>query len=198
MPSNSQPLSVEKSISQSDCETHARQKACVLWFTGLSGAGKSTIAVELERALFHSGKLVCILDGDTVRRGLCSDLDFSPASRKENIRRVSELAKILTCKGFICISALISPYNSDRDLARAKLDNCKFIEVFINAPITICEQRDPKGLYAKARAGKIPQFTGISAPYEAPANPDIELRTDRMTVKECVDTILDHLRRNGG
>ena len=136
-----------------------------------------------------------VLDGDTLRRGLCNDLNFSPEDRKENIRRVSDLAKLLTSKGFICIAALISPYNSDRDLAREKFDNCRFVEVFINAPMSVCEQRDPKGLYAKARAGKIPEFTGVSAPYEAPKNPDIELRTDRMTVKECVDAILDYLKK---
>lgn len=187
-----------KNVSQADWETRAGHKPCVLWFTGFSGAGKSTIAVELERELFKSGKLVFVLDGDTLRRGLCNDLNFSPEDRKENIRRVSDLAKLLTSKGFICIAALISPYNSDREMAREKFDNCRFVEVFINAPMSVCEQRDPKGLYAKARAGKIPEFTGVSAPYEAPKNPDIELRTDRMTVKECVDAILDYLKKNVG
>lgn len=173
----------------------AKQRACVLWFTGLSGAGKSTIATALERELFDAGRQVVVLDGDVVRRGLCRDLGFSQKDRAENIRRVSELAKLLASKGFVCITAFISPYNSDRDLARAKIDNCKFIEVFINAPIAVCERRDPKGLYAKARAGKVAEFTGVSSPYEAPSNPDIELFTDRMTVKECVDVILDYLRR---
>jgi adenylyl-sulfate kinase len=167
---------------------------CVVWFTGLSAAGKSTIAVELERELFSHGKHAYVLDGDNMRHGLCSDLGFSPADRKENIRRVGEVARLFADAGFICITAFISPYRSDRDLARRIAPDGKFIEVYLNTPLTVCEQRDPKGLYAKARSGAIKDFTGISAPYEPPANAEIELHTERTTVAECVSAILKRLK----
>lgn len=167
---------------------------CVLWLTGLSSAGKSTIAVELERELFNLGRHVYVLDGDNIRHGLGSDLGFSPADRVENIRRVGEVAKLFADAGVICITAFISPYRGDRDLVRALLPAGRFVEVYVNAPLAVCEQRDPKGLYAKARAHEIPEFTGISAPYEAPGQPEIELRTDRLTVAESVAKILDYLQ----
>src|SRR6266704_6286520 len=149
----------------------------VVWLTGLSGSGKSTLAAELERALFEQGRQVCVLDGDDLRRGLCSDLGFSPADRRENIRRVGEVARLFAEAGFICIAAFISPYRSERDLARGIAPEGKFLEVYLNAPLEVCEQRDPKGLYAKARTGAIKDFTGVSAPYEGPLKPEIELRT---------------------
>jgi bifunctional enzyme CysN/CysC len=169
---------------------------CVLWLTGLSGAGKSTIATELERELFNIGKHACVLDGDNIRHGLCSDLAFSPEDRKENIRRVGEVAKLLADAGIICITAFISPYRADRDLVRKMLDGTenRFVEVYVNAPVEVCEQRDPKGLYAKARANEIKEFTGISAPYEAPARAELELQTSRLTVAESVAKILDYLK----
>src|SRR6266566_1275750 len=161
----------------------------VVWLTGLSGSGKSTLAAELERALFEQGKQVCVLDGDDLRRGLCSDLAFSPHDRRENIRRVGEVAKLFADAGFLCVTAFISPYRSDRELVRNMAKEGQFIEVHVNAPIAVCEQRDPKGLYAKARANEIKEFTGISAPYEPPPSPEIELRTDQLTVAEAVARI---------
>jgi bifunctional enzyme CysN/CysC len=166
---------------------------CVIWLTGLSGAGKSTIATELERELFNLGKHAYVLDGDNMRHGLCSDLGFSPEDRKENIRRVGEVAKLMADAGVIVITAFISPYRSDRDLVRSIIPSGDFIEVYINAPIEVCEQRDTKGLYAKARANEIKEFTGISAPYEAPARAEIELHTDQLTVPESVARIVEYL-----
>ena len=167
---------------------------CVVWLTGLSGSGKSTIAIELERELFEKGRLAYVLDGDNLRHGLCSDLGFSQQDRKENIRRAGEAAKLFADAGVICITAFISPYRSDRDLARKIAPPGKFLEVYVNAPLKTCEQRDPKGLYAKARAGQIKEFTGISAPYEPPLKAEIELRTDRDSVGECVAAIMEQLR----
>ena len=166
---------------------------CVLWLTGLSSAGKSTIAAELERELFNLGRQVYVLDGDRMRHGLCSDLAFSPEDRAENIRRVGEVAKLFADAGLICITAFISPYRADRDFVRKIMAPGKFVEVFVNAPLAVCEQRDPKGLYAKARAQEIHDFTGISAPYESPPNPELELRTDQLTVSESVAKILEFL-----
>jgi adenylyl-sulfate kinase len=162
--------------------------------TGLSGAGKSTLATELESELFNLGRHVYVLDGDNVRHGLCSDLGFSPTDRTENIRRIGEMAKILADAGFICITAFISPYREDRAKARQILPPGRFIEVFVNAPLAVCEQRDPKGLYARARAKKLNEFTGISAPYEPPLEPELELRTDQLTVSECMASILEYLQ----
>jgi bifunctional enzyme CysN/CysC len=166
---------------------------CVVWLTGLSGSGKSTIATELERELFNMGKHAYVLDGDNIRHGLCSDLAFSPHDRKENIRRVGEVAKLFADAGIICITAFISPYRSDRELVRGMVLDGQFIEVFVNAPIEVCEQRDPKGLYVKARANEIKEFTGVSAPYEPPTRPEIELKTDRLTIAESVTKVLEYL-----
>ena len=166
---------------------------CVVWLTGLSGSGKSTIATELERELFNLGKHAYVLDGDNIRHGLCSDLGFSPEDRKENIRRVGEVAKLFADAGIICITAFISPYRSDRELVRKMMKPRQFVEVHVDAPLAICEQRDPKGLYAKARANEIKEFTGISAPYEAPAKPEIQLHTDQLTVAESVARVVEYL-----
>ena len=166
---------------------------CVIWLTGLSGAGKSTIAVELERELFNLGKHTYILDGDNIRHGLCKDLGFAPEDRRENIRRIGEVAKLFADAGAICITAFISPYRADRDLVRSLMKSGEFIEVFVNAPLNVCEQRDPKGLYAKARANEIKEFTGVSAPYEAPLKPELELWTDQFTVSESVAKIVEFL-----
>ena len=178
----------------------ARQRALrqghagrVVWLTGLSCSGKTTIAAELERQLFALGKLSYVLDGDNVRHGLCADLGFSPEDRAENIRRIGEVAKLFADAGVICVTAFISPYREDRDTIRRSLPPGQFVEVFLNIPVEACEQRDSKGLYAKARAGEIREFTGVSAPYEAPAKPEIELLTGQLTVEECVSRIIDFL-----
>jgi len=167
---------------------------CVIWLTGLPSAGKTTIATEVERELFNLGRHAYVLDGDNIRHGLGADLGFSPKDRAENIRRVGEVAKLFADAGFVCITAFISPYRHERELARKLLEPGRFIEVFINAPLEVCEQRDPKGLYAKARAKEIKDFTGISAPYEPPLKPEIELRTDQLSVTECVTRILEYLQ----
>ena len=165
----------------------------VVWLTGLSCSGKSTIATELERELFERGKLVYVLDGDNIRHGLCNDLGFSPRDRRENIRRIGEVAKLFANAGVICVTAFISPYREDREAIRRNLPPGQFVEVYLNVPIEVCEQRDTKGLYAKARAGKIKEFTGVSAPYEPPADPEIELPTARLSVNDCVVRISDYL-----
>jgi adenylyl-sulfate kinase len=170
-------------------------RGCVVWLTGLSASGKSTIACELERQLFERGCQTFILDGDTVRQGLCSDLDFSERDRHENIRRVGEVARLFADAGFICISAFISPHRADRSIVRAMMADGIFMEVFVNAPLSVCEARDPKGLYAKARAHKIKNFTGISSPYEPPLNPEIELHTDKLTIDDAVKKILRRLEK---
>lgn len=167
---------------------------CVIWLTGLSSSGKSTIATELERELFNLGRSVYVLDGDNIRHGLGSNLGFSPKDRTENIRRVGEVAKLFADAGVICITAFISPYRADRELVRKIMPAGRFIEVFVNAPLAVCEQRDPKGLYAKARKNEIKEFTGISAPYEEPPNPEIELRTDFLSVPESVARILEYFQ----
>ena len=181
-------------VTQDQRELRNGHKGYVLWLTGLSSSGKSTIATELERELFNLGRQVYVLDGDNIRHGLGSDLGFSPKDRTENIRRIGEVAKLFASAGVICITAFISPYREDRDLARRIVSEGRFIEVFVNAPLEICELRDPKGLYAKARAKEIKEFTGISAPYEPPLKPELELRTDKLTVGECVARILEHLQ----
>jgi len=181
-------------VTASQRELRNNHIGCVVWLTGLSGAGKSTIATDLERELFNLGRHVYVLDGDNIRHGLGSDLGFSPEDRTENIRRVGEVAKLFADAGVICITAFISPYRADRNLVRKIMPDGRFIEVFINAPLAVCEQRDPKGLYAKARANEIKEFTGISAPYETPTKPEIELRTDELTVAESVAKMIEYLQ----
>ena len=165
----------------------------VVWLTGLSCSGKTTIATELERELFARGKLIYVLDGDNVRHGLCADLGFSPQDRRENIRRIGEVAKLFADAGVICVTAFISPYRADRDVIRQSLPPGQFVEVYLNIPVEACEQRDSKGLYTKARAGEIRDFTGVSAPYEAPVKPEIELLTAQLTVEQCVSRIVAFL-----
>ena len=191
-----------KNIFWTEGKITARQRAirsghrgAVVWLTGLSGAGKSTIAQALERELFHRAIHTYVLDGDNIRHGLNSNLGFSPEDREENIRRVSEVAKLMADAGAVVITAFISPYRMDRRRAReiALEGNAEFIEVFVDAPLEVCETRDPKNLYKKARAGEIRDFTGIGAPYEAPEDPEIVVHTDEQTVDESVATILDQL-----
>jgi len=164
--------------------------------TGLSGSGKSTVAVELQAQLFEADCLVFILDGDNIRHGLNKDLGFSPEDREENIRRIGEVAKLFADAGIIAITSFISPYRKDRDINRELLSKGEFIEVYVEAPLNICEERDPKGLYKKARAGIIPEFTGISAPYEEPLNPEIVINTDKLCVKDSADKIIDYLKNH--
>ena len=167
----------------------------IIWLTGLSGSGKSTIAMTLERKLFDAGRQVFVLDGDIIRTGLCQDLGFSPKDRTENIRRIGEVARIMANSGLCVIVSFISPFRVDRDRVRdAMLEGC-FIEVFVNAPLEVCEKRDTKGLYARAIRGEIADFTGISSPYEPPVSPEVELNTDRLSVAEAVDSVLSFLRQ---
>jgi adenylyl-sulfate kinase len=194
-PKSSNITATISKITLAERERRNGHGGCVLWLTGLSAAGKSTVANELEAALFRSGKLAFVLDGDRVRHGLCRDLGFSPNDRQENIRRVGEVARLFAEAGFICITAFISPYRADRSLVRGMMDGGKFFEVYVNAPLAVCEARDPKGLYAKARDHKIKNFTGVSAPYEPPLNPEIELRTDKLSVPEAVAKILRQLQK---
>ncbi|WP_110648382.1 sulfate adenylyltransferase subunit CysN [Salinicola peritrichatus] len=172
-----------------------RQKPCVVWFTGLSGAGKSTVANALERQLFGMGYNTYLLDGDNVRHGLCSDLGFSDRDRQENIRRVGEVAKLMVDAGMVTLVSFISPFRRDRQLIREMVESDEFIEVFVNTPLAVCEKRDPKGLYQKARAGEIQQFTGISSPYEAPENPEVEIDTSAYDLEETVGRLIAALRR---
>ncbi|PTX14229.1 adenylylsulfate kinase [Pontibacter mucosus] len=166
-----------------------QQEPQLVWLTGLSGSGKSTLALRLEHHLFHQGYKVYLLDGDNIRNGLCRDLGFSEQDRKENIRRVAEVSRLLLDAGMVVICAFISPYAEERELARQIVGPDRFTEVYISCPLQVCEQRDTKGLYAKARAGLIANFTGISAPYEVPPHPDLTIRTD----KESIDASLDKL-----
>ena len=172
------------------------QRGATLWFTGLSGSGKSTIAVALESRLYEIGKLAYRLDGDNVRLGINKNLGFSAADRTENIRRIGEIAKLFADAGIISLSSFISPYRADRDAVRQlhKAAGLDFIEVFVDCPLQEAEKRDPKGLYKKARAGEIKNFTGIDDPYEAPENPEIHLQTDQTTLAEEVDTIINYLK----
>jgi bifunctional enzyme CysN/CysC len=186
---------VEHRVSTEDREQRNRHKGAVLWFTGLSGAGKSTLAIALEEALFKRGFQVYVLDGDNVRSGLASDLGFSHEDRTENIRRVGEVAALFAHAGVICISAFISPYREDRAIARRAAGN-KFYEVYVAADLATCEQRDPKGLYKKARAGEIQDFTGVSAPYEAPDSPEIVVDTRNETVASGVAALLKFVMTN--
>ena len=180
-------------ITRADRERLNNHRGFTIWFTGLSAAGKSTLAVATEEALYERGYHTYILDGDNVRHGLNNNLGFSPEDREENIRRLGEVAKLFRDCGIINMSAFISPYRKDRQDARKLGSNDEFIEVFVDCPVEICEQRDPKGAYKKAREGIIKEFTGISAPYEAPENPEIHLHTDKMSVEECVHEIMKYL-----
>lgn len=186
-------------VTRDDRYTILRQKGATIWFTGLSGSGKSTIAVALEKALFTRGKLSYRLDGDNVRLGINRNLGFSEADRKENIRRIGEIAKLFGDAGTIALSSFISPYKDDRDEVRKlhEAADLSFVEVFVDCSLEEAERRDPKGLYKKARAGEIKNFTGIDDPYEAPTGAEIHLHTDQMTVEEEVAIVVDYLEQNG-
>ncbi|MBB85756.1 adenylyl-sulfate kinase [Abyssibacter sp.] len=175
------------------------QKGATIWFTGLSGSGKSTVAVALEQALFAQGRLVYRLDGDNVRHGINKNLGFSAEDRAENIRRIGEIAKLFVDSGVLALSSFVSPYRTDRDIVR-KLhedDGMDFIEIYVNVPLAVAEERDPKGLYKKARAGEIPNFTGISDPYEAPEKPELVLNSHEMSLEDEVIAVIDLLKQRG-
>ena len=187
----------EHIVKQADREKLLNQKGILLWFTGLSASGKSTIANEVSYKLYKSGKLTYVLDGDNIRHGLNKNLGFSPEDREENIRRISEVSKLFVDAGVIAMTAFISPYRKDRDFARQLVGEGRFIEIFVKASVDICEERDPKGFYKKAKAGEIKEFTGISAPYEEPLKPEIVLDADTMSIEEEVKTVLDYLKKTG-
>jgi bifunctional enzyme CysN/CysC len=186
---------VQHSVREDDRARANGHSGGILWFTGLSGAGKSTLAVALERMLFSKGYQVFLLDGDNVRQGLSADLGFSPGDRAENIRRVGEVAALFAEAGMVIITAFISPYRADRDRIRA-LHAGYFNEIYINAPLEVCEARDAKGLYRKARAGDLKEFTGISAPYEPPIRPELEICTAAHTVDACVTHLVEYAERH--
>ena len=174
-------------------EKRNHHQSRVLWFTGLSGSGKSTVANATEKILHDMGLQTYILDGDNVRMGLNKDLGFSPEDRTENIRRITEVAKLFADSGSVILTAFISPYREDRDKAREIISTKDFIEVFVSADLSVCESRDPKGLYKKARAGEIKGFTGIDAPYEAPLNPELIVETDKNDIEACAQIVVDYL-----
>jgi adenylylsulfate kinase len=187
----------EGHITRADRERLHGHRGVTIWFTGLSGSGKSTLARAAEEALFERGCQVYVLDGDNIRHGLNRDLGFSPADRTENIRRIGEVAKLFTDFGAIVLTAFISPYREDRNTARAVHAEGDFVEVFVDCSLDVCEQRDTKGLYKKARRGEIREFTGISAPYEPPEAAELTLDTAENSVEECVAQLLDYLKENG-
>jgi adenylylsulfate kinase len=184
-------------VTRADREKLLQQRGVTIWLTGLSGSGKSTLAVAAERELASRGRLAYVLDGDNIRHGLNKNLGFGPADRTENIRRIGEVAKLFNDAGLIVFTSFISPYRADRDSVRALMPAGDFVEVFVDASVETCEGRDVKGLYRKARAGEIPEFTGISAPYEAPLSPELVLDTNRQTVDESVGAILRFLEEKG-
>lgn len=184
---NLHPISTK--VTKPDREGLLNQRAKVIWFTGLSGSGKSTLAVGLEAQLYELGFKTYLLDGDNIRSGLNNDLAFDEAGRKENIRRIGEVCRLFLDAGVIVLSAFISPFRADRERVRNIVGADNFIEVFVDAPLEVCEQRDVKGLYRKARAGAINDFTGISSPYQAPENPDIVLQTHKLSVEESIQKL---------
>lgn len=184
----------EHKVSREERESFLKQKGAVLWFTGLSASGKSTIANEVSYKLHKMKKFSYVLDGDNVRHGLNKDLGFSPEDREENIRRISEVANLFADAGVIAITAFISPYRKDRDFCRSLVGPRRFIEIFTKASIDTCEKRDPKGLYKKAKTGEIKEFTGISAPYEEPLNAELIIETDKYSIEESADIVMKKLK----
>ncbi len=180
-------------VSRKDRENIKGHRGCVLWFTGLSGSGKSTLAGAVEQRLNEAGIHTYLLDGDNIRHGLNSNLDFSEAGRKENIRRIGEVAKLFVDAGLVTLVAFISPFREDRDKVRHLLNDGDFIEIYVNCPLEICEQRDTKGLYKKAREGQIADFTGIHSPYEPPLHAELEVNTHLQSIEDCINHIINYL-----
>lgn len=187
----------ESGVTKQQRQEQNGHKSAVIWFTGLSGSGKSTISVELEKALYEKGIRSYRLDGDNIRHGLNKNLGFSDEDRTENIRRIGEVSKLMVDAGLFTLTAFISPFRADRDEVRQLVENGEFIEVYVKASVETCEERDPKGLYKKARAGEIKDFTGIDSPYEEPADPEIVLDTNISSVEEAVRQLLEYLEENG-
>lgn len=187
----------QASVTRAMREQLNGHRSAVLWFTGLSGAGKSTIAHALEARLFEMKCHTYVFDGDNVRHGLCADLGFSARDRSENLRRIGEMVKLFADAGVIALTAFISPNRTDRNAVRGRLTDGEFIEIYCRCPLEVCESRDVKGLYRRARAGEVPEFTGISAPYDAPDHAEIVLNTDQRTVDQCVDQVTDYLMGRG-
>jgi len=187
----------EGHVARDEREALLKQKGALLWMTGLSGSGKSTIAYTLEHALVKRGHLAYVLDGDNIRHGLNKNLGFSAEDREENIRRIGEVGKLFVDTGVITITAFISPYRADRDIARKTVGEGSFFEVFCDTPLDVCEQRDPKGLYKKARAGEIKGFTGIDDPYEAPENPEMVIDTSKLSPQEAAVVLCELLEKHG-
>ena len=193
MANNIHPIH-DRLVLRTERETANGHRAGVVWLTGLSGSGKSTIAAAVERTLFSQGKFVVMLDGDNVRTGLCGDLGFSLEDRRENIRRIAEAAKLFVGAGALVLCSFVSPTREIRGMAREIIGEDDFLEVFVNTPLEVCEARDVKGLYAKARAGEIKGFTGIDSPYEAPEEPFLDLKTPELTVEEAAQLLIDALK----
>lgn len=189
----------EHPVKRDQREGRNGHESAVLWFTGLPASGKSTLSMGTEKRLFERGCFTYVLDGDNVRHGLCGDLGFSPEDRNENIRRVGQVAKLFADAGALVAASFVSPYRDVRDGVREMMDEPErdFIEIFVDAPVPVCEERDPKGLYEQARQGEIDNFTGIDAPYEEPEDPALHLLTDRMDPPECIDRIVAYLEENG-
>ena len=186
----------ERRLTREDYHRRNGHGSLVLWFTGLSGSGKSTLALLVEEILFEQGWYTYLLDGDNLRHGLNGDLGFSPADRQENIRRIGEVSRLFVDAGVVVLSAFISPYREDRDRVRALFGPSEFIEIYLNCPLDTCEKRDPKGLYRKARAGELPEFTGIDSPYQEPPNPELTIDTGTMDIAESVTRIIAYLKQH--
>ena len=184
-------------VERKEREDRNKNRGVILWYTGLSGCGKSTIANEVEKKIFESGYHTYVLDGDNIRFGLNSNLGFSPEDRTENIRRIGEVAKLFVDAGVVVSTAFISPYRKDRDGVRSIVEDGDMVEIFVKCDLEVCEQRDAKGLYKKARAGEIKEFTGISAPYEEPENPELVVDAAKNSAEECAKMIVDYLKKNG-
>ena len=182
-------------VTKEDREKLNNHKPVILWFTGLPASGKSTLANALEEALYRRDIRTYVLDGDNIRHGLNKDLGFSPEDRKENIRRIGEVAKLFIDAGLLVMTAFISPYTEDREMVRELVEEGEFIEAYVKCPLEECERRDPKGMYKKAKRGEIPEFTGISAPYEVPLNPELVVETDKLTLEQSVNMVIRHLGR---
>ena len=181
-------------ISSEDRRKRNKHNSFLLWFTGLSGSGKSTIANVVEQELYKQGIATYTLDGDNIRKGINNDLTFSPNDRTENIRRIAEISNLMIDAGLVVLAAFVSPYKKDRDNIKSIVKDCNFVEIFINTSVEECERRDVKGLYKKARAGEIKNMTGISAPYEAPEHPDVEIKTENETVEQAVQRIIEYIK----
>jgi len=190
---NKYTVSHKSHVFRKDREKNNGHKSTIIWFTGLSGSGKSTLAYALEDALHKNNFKSYVLDGDNIRQGLCKDLGFSDNDRTENIRRIGEISRLFMDSGVIVLTAFISPFINDREIARKLVNKNEFIEVFCASPLDICEKRDPKGLYKKARSGEIPYFTGISSPYEKPENPEIVLQTSQLSIDDCIGKLIQYL-----